>query len=544
VRPSSGSPPIQTSQVVNYDAASNRLIVYFPGNPAINPAWSNQVWVMTNANGLGGSPAWIQLNPTGTPPTINLFASVVYDAATNRLIIYGGGYGFTSPVLSDVFVLSNANGLGGPPAWSQLSVTNPQARLQHTAVYHSASNRMIAFGGDFAFFGTDTNDTRILSNANGGVSPSAWSTLAVSGGPPGFRTGHTAVYDEANDRMTIFAGTNAVSCCYTINDYDDTWVLSNASGVGGTPTWTLLVPTGGSPPKRSIHSAAYDPVNNRMLIFGGDHWDNAAQDQVRLGDLWQLSNANGMGGTPAWTPLTPSGTPPGTRYYHTAAFDAANQRMILMGGVGPDEQLSNRVWVLVFAPPNTPPTAICHDVTVPAELDCAANASIDNGSFDPDSGDTITLTQTPPGPYPLGTTVVTLTVTDNHGATDHCTATVTVVDATPPMIANAAASPSVLWPPNHKMVNVRVSYDVTDNCDSPSALNCSLGVSSNEPVNGTGDGDAAPDWEIVDAHNVQLRAERAGNGNGRVYTITITCIDSKGNASVSTVTVHVPKNQH
>jgi hypothetical protein len=464
-----GSPPLQNSTVVNYDAASNRLIVYFPGNPAINPAWSNQVWVLTNANGLGGSPAWIQLNPTGTPPTINLFASVVYDSATNRLIVYGGGYGYTSPVLSDVFVLSNANGLGGPPAWSPLNVTNPQARIQHTAVYHSASNRMIAFAGDFAFFGTDTNDTRILSNANGSSSPSTWSTLSVVGGPPGIRTGHTAVYDEANDRLMVFAGTNLVSCCgpYVINDYDDTWVLSNASGIFGTPTWTQLAPTGGPPLKRSIHSAVYDPVNNRMLIFGGDHFDNAGQLNVKLGDLWQLSNANGVGGTPAWTQLTQSGTPPGPRYYHTAAFDAANQRMILMGGIGPDDQLSNRVWVLVF----------------------------------------------------------------------------TVADTTPPTISNVGADPAALWPPNHRMVNVTVSYDVEDNSDSPAAINCALSVSSNEPVNGTGDGDAAPDWEITDAHHVQLRAERAGTGDGRVYTITITCMDSSGNASSRTVTVSVPKSQ-
>src|SRR5690242_12712958 len=83
-----GSPPLQTSQIVNYDAANNRLIAYFPGNPAINAAWSNQVWVLTNANGLGGTPAWIQLNPTGTPPGINIFPSAVYDSVTNRLIVY------------------------------------------------------------------------------------------------------------------------------------------------------------------------------------------------------------------------------------------------------------------------------------------------------------------------------------------------------------------------------------------------------------------------------------------------------------------------
>ena len=45
------------------------------------------------------------------------------------------------------------------------------------------------------------------------------------------------------------------------------------------------------------------------------------------------------------------------------------------------------------------------------------------------------------------------------------------------------------------------------------------------------DGNTAPDWEIVDSHHVRLRAERSGRGNGRVYTITITCTDGSGNST-------------
>jgi hypothetical protein len=68
-----------------------------------------------------------------------------------------------------------------------------------------------------------------------------------------------------------------------------------------------------------------------------------------------------------------------------------------------------------------------------------------------------------------------------------------------------------------------------------------LTVSSNEPVNGTGDGNTSPDWEVIDAHHVRLRAERAGNGDGRTYTISITCTnDTNGLSSTKTVTVLVP----
>jgi hypothetical protein len=64
-------------------------------------------------------------------------------------------------------------------------------------------------------------------------------------------------------------------------------------------------------------------------------------------------------------------------------------------------------------------------------------------------------------------------------------------------------------------------------------------VSSNEPINGTGDGDTAPDWQIVNNHLVKLRAERAGNGSGRVYTITIRATDGCNNSSTKVLLVYV-----
>ena len=59
-------------------------------------------------------------------------------------------------------------------------------------------------------------------------------------------------------------------------------------------------------------------------------------------------------------------------------------------------------------------------------------------------------------------------------------------------------------------------------------------------MDGTGDGDTSPDWELIDAHHVLLRAERSGNGSGRIYTITLTVTDSAGSSSSSSVIVRVP----
>ena len=119
-----------------------------------------------------------------------------------------------------------------------------------------------------------------------------------------------------------------------------------------------------------------------------------------------------------------------------------------------------------------------------------------------------------------------------------------VLDQTPPLIVNVSANPSAIWPPDHKMIDVTVNYDVSDEFTSESDIVCSLEVSSNEPVNTTGDGNTAPDIEIVDAHHVRLRAERSGTGNGRDYTITIVCKDSAQNISKATVIVSVPKSQN
>ncbi len=139
------------------------------------------------------------------------------------------------------------------------------------------------------------------------------------------------------------------------------------------------------------------------------------------------------------------------------------------------------------------------------------------------------------------TATVSSSTPDPNSNNNSATATTTASNP-PPTISGASANPSVLWPPNHRLVDVTVDYNVTDNCPLP-PNSCTLSVTSNEPINGTGDGNTSPDWIILDANHVQLRAERAGTGNGRIYTITITCIDSGGNSSHQSVTVSVPHDR-
>lgn len=85
------------------------------------------------------------------------------------------------------------------------------------------------------------------------------------------------------------------------------------------------------------------------------------------------------------------------------------------------------------------PVAKCKNVTVTAGAAGTASASIDDGSFSPE-GDTITLSQSPAGPYSVGMTSVTLTVTDSDGAASSCTATVTVLPSADLAISKAVVS--------------------------------------------------------------------------------------------------------
>ena len=80
--------------------------------------------------------------------------------------------------------------------------------------------------------------------------------------------------------------------------------------------------------------------------------------------------------------------------------------------------------------------------------------------------------------------------------------------------------------------------------DLSGPVTCSIvSVGSNEPANGLGDGDTAPDWMVTGDLTLTLRAERSGRGGGRVYTITVRCPDAAGNAATTTASVGVPHDQ-
>lgn len=111
----------------------------------------------------------------------------------------------------------------------------------------------------------------------------------------------------------------------------------------------------------------------------------------------------------------------------------------------------------------------------------------------------------------------------------------------PPDCSKAVPSMLMLWPPNHKLVTVDIR-GVTDPDNDPVSIKIA-GITQDEPVNGLGDGDTGPDGFGIGTGQVQLRAERTGNGNGRVYTIAFTGDDGQGSTCNGKVAIGVPHDQ-
>lgn len=137
-----------------------------------------------------------------------------------------------------------------------------------------------------------------------------------------------------------------------------------------------------------------------------------------------------------------------------------------------------------------------------------------------------------------------LSVCDQANPPVSCTTTVQVVDQEGPTLA-PVASPSILWPPNRKLVPVQIDTKATDDSGGPLWIAVEQVVSS-EPQETDKDGQPIPDWVIVAIHQTEkvidlaLRSARTGKGPGRIYTITISATDLSGNRTTAEVQVQAP----
>jgi hypothetical protein len=200
-------------------------------------------------------------------------------------------------------------------------------------------------------------------------------------------------------------------------------------------------------------------------------------------------------------------------------------------------------------------------VTVPAPIALECNAKGGVPATDPqivawlaqatavDECGSATIMNDAPALFPAGcppggtATPVTFTGTDECGTSAFKVSTVTVTDTMPPAVTCHVAA-NTLWPPNHEFVDVGFVYSAGDVC-ATQPLAVAIAVTSDEHPSqelGAGGPVHCADAEVGPDGSVRLRAERSGNGDGRVYRITVTATDSCGNATACSAEVRVPHN--
>jgi hypothetical protein len=174
--------------------------------------------------------------------------------------------------------------------------------------------------------------------------PAVWTQLTPAGAPPAGRYLPSMIYDPVRDRLIVFGGDGFGPSYYEV------WELT----LSGTPTWNQLVLAGGQLiGPRSGAVAFYEPTHDRMIAFGGFNSSGI------LTDVWQLS----LSGDPAWSRLQPVGKPP-VASLPGAVFDPTHNRMVVFGGT--DGYVSNAnttvlslksdppLWVELHAPGSAP----------------------------------------------------------------------------------------------------------------------------------------------------------------------------------------------
>lgn len=217
------------------------------------------------------------------------------------------------------FTDSFAQEVPGHELWGPLY---PSASALEGAVYDSLHDRLVVIGA------SESIDVWTLSLIGAPV----WTQLKPEGDPPALSTGRAAVYDSKRNRVVLWTGRSSGS------GNGGAWALS----LTDPPRWTELNPSGTPPVRMSSFSAIYDPVRDRVIVFGGE-----IEGPSTLREVWSLS----LDGSPSWSELTPAGMAPLDRRGHTAIYDSKRDRMVIYGGFSrrrPSVRLDD-VWALSLA---------------------------------------------------------------------------------------------------------------------------------------------------------------------------------------------------
>jgi hypothetical protein len=295
-----------------YDEKRDRILVHGGQDGAVN---NFSVVIRGDLMALSRNPgsSWTPLDGDDGLPLERHEHAAIVDVPGDRMIVFGGRQVEDAPpsLLGGAWAWP----LDGTHAWQRLVPLGaaPEDRADCAAVFDPPRRRMVVFGGRHPENGPiDDGATWSLSLTD----PLAWSVLVPDGSGPAPRSHPIAFYDPVGDRVILHGGFVPGSAFAG----GDTWALA----LSDPPAWSPL-PTGGTPTNASGFSVgAYDPVRRRLIALGRTNVGGEVIDNT----LWSLS----LGPSPAWTQLSPTGTPPAARDGATLVYEPGGDRMILDGG--------------------------------------------------------------------------------------------------------------------------------------------------------------------------------------------------------------------
>ena len=282
------SPPARSYLAMTYDAASGKVIVFggFDGNGYLNDTWAFDGVTWT-------------LIATDTPPPARAAAQMAYDSVTHQVVLFGGYDGRN--YLGDTWLWD-----GTTSQWTQAAPAHHPTLVTGPTLFPDPNGRVDLFGGfdghfyQLTMWQWNRSDWRRLSPA---TVPYARSSAAVATNP-------------TIDQVVLFGGLGDVNP-------NNTWTY-------GGNTWTLQSPVT-QPPLVYAASAAFDPRINAVIVFGG------GSGGIDQNSTWRWSAPRGD-----WKQmLTPQSPPPreGAGMVHLPALG----HMILFGGQNSETPM-NDTW--------------------------------------------------------------------------------------------------------------------------------------------------------------------------------------------------------
>jgi hypothetical protein len=290
VAPSLG---VRNGHVLAYDAGRGRVVLF---GGADEREVRGELWEWSGKS-------WRLLAAGGPPP--RTFAALAYDRAHKRLILFGGNRvlfgkdsdGDGDPCLDDMWEWSGS--------WRRLAVKTPPARAEASMVYDSARGRLVLFGG---YRGSGTRRERFGDTWE--WDGSRWEQRATPSAPSP-RNGAAAAFDEHRKRVVLFGGGGGPNAetwewdgsawarveAPTAGRYNTAMVYDRASkevfrfgGWNGKErvgdSWRYdgkrweEIP-GPGPEPRNHASMAYDEKRGAALLIGGHDGEHV------FGDTWQ-----------------------------------------------------------------------------------------------------------------------------------------------------------------------------------------------------------------------------------------------------------------